>query len=259
MSMAVCADPDNDQSLQQRARVLAADLNLPWVDESGEQAGEYELLLTVTGQRLELRLRGDKGHAVYSNLCAMDVSSHAGARLKQPLAKALGIKRRADLPIRVIDATAGWGEDSWLMAGIGCEVLAVERDAVAVAMLRDGLDRAAQEWPEVAERVTLTQVDAYELLTNGGYEADVVYLDPMYPAEPRSGGRKTAERKALKALRQIVGDDADAPRLLEAAMGIAKKRVVVKRPARGISLGGEPVCSHKGKGVRYDVYSITKR
>lgn len=244
MRLAVGADPRSDEALQQRAARLAGQLNL-------SLGGAHDMLLAVTAQRLELRVAGDKGRAVSANPGSIDVTTPAGRSLKQPLARALGIKRRADLPLAVIDATAGFGEDSWLMAGLGCQVTAIERHAVVGELLRDGLMRAQAD---IAARVTLRIGDARELLATVTPMPDVVYLDPMYP-----GGRKTAERKAMKVLRQLVGEDDDAAALLEQALGVAKRRVVVKRPPRAQPLGGEPVHTHRGKGVRYDVYAITNR
>jgi 16S rRNA (guanine1516-N2)-methyltransferase len=81
---------------------------------------------------------------------------------------------------------------------------------------------------------------------------DVVYLDPMFPT-----GRKTAERKAMRVLRLISGDDLDADRLLGAALKVARRRVVVKRPLRGEALrGAEPMVMHRGKSLRFDVYGV---
>ena len=116
-------------------------------------------------------------------------------------------------------------------------------------LLRDGLLRAAVDQPDAASRIQLVTYDARQLLAQAIERPDVVYLDPMYPL-----GRKTAERKAMKVLRRVVGDDEDAGELFDAAMGAATRRVVVKRPARAAPLGDKPVHSHEGKGVRYDVY-----
>ena len=61
-------------------------------------------------------------------------------------------------------------------------------------------------------------------------------------------------RRAIQLLRQVVGDDADAPALLRAAMATEAPRIVVKRPLRAVPLGGRPSHSRIGKLVRYDVY-----
>jgi hypothetical protein len=102
----------------------------------------------------------------------------------------------------------------------------------------------------------------------GFLEPDVVYLDPMFPG---AAARKTAERKPLRVLRRLVGDDSDAAELFHWALHVARKRVVVKRPMKAPSLGVgwvervsernppssiDPDIVFKGKGVRYDVYVV---
>ena len=248
-AVAVCADPPEDHRLAATAAKLAAELGLEQID-SQDRPGTAEILLAVAPDRLELRLVGRRGLPVFANLPKLDTRSQAGRTLRQPLARALGLKRRSDLPLKVIDATAGWGEDTWLMASIGCHVLAVERNGIVAAMLHDALARAAAADRSTTERISVLTDDAADVLRTVSDIPDVVYLDPMYPT-----GRKTAERKALKVLRTLVGADSDAGDLFAAAIATARKRVVVKRPLRAEPLGGKPTHSHRGKALRYDVYA----
>jgi 16S rRNA (guanine1516-N2)-methyltransferase len=162
----------------------------------------------------------------------------------------------------VLDATAGLGEDAWLMAAAGCRVVALERDAVVHALLTDGLRRAAAVRPDITERITLHRGSMFDLVNDteahgshpwasGGDTFDVVYLDPMFPP-----GRKTAERKPMRVLRWRVGDDGDADALLARALELARRRVVVKRPRHAAPLAGRPPThAHHGKSLRYDVYA----
>jgi 16S rRNA (guanine1516-N2)-methyltransferase len=258
--LAVAADT-GDAALQQRSAELAARLGLPlWSPQW--QTGQIDAVLTVTDDRLELRiLRGDGdfrgGKAVAADLLKLDIRSNFGRSLRQPLGRALGLGRGGDHRPRVFDATAGWGEDTWLMAALGCEVVAAERSAVVVAMLLDALDRASHVHPQVRSRIEVVTGEAAGLLEAMASAAaarlapvEVVYLDPMFPA-----GRKTAERKAMKALRLLVGSDEDADALLPAALAATRRRVVVKRPLHAPPLAGQPpTVVHKGKAVRFDVY-----
>lgn len=262
--LAVCADPPNDNALLATARRLASELDLPLTTAADPTPARAVLLAVVPG-RLELRLPDDPGRPVWIDLTKLDTSSPAGRSRRQPLIRALGLKRAAHPAPTVIDATAGWGEDSWLMAARGCRVLAVERHGVVLAMLRDALARAATTKPAVAQRITPLAADAADLLRRLAAPGDthelpppaapwsapdIVYLDPMYPTR----GRKTAERKPLKLLRQLAGDDPDAADLLAAAQRVARRRVVVKRPLHAPPLGGIPHHAHRGKALRYDVY-----
>jgi 16S rRNA (guanine1516-N2)-methyltransferase len=169
----------------------------------------------------------------------------------------------------VIDATAGWCEDAWLMAGLGCHVLAVERNRIIHTLARDGLLRTGAHRADVLGRINLVQADARHLLRRLAYmrqgrgepgdelppamqdflHPDVVFIDPMFPS-----GRKTAERKPMRLLRRLVGDDGDAAEILEWALRVARRRVVVKRPIKAPPLGGKPTTTHKEKSLRYDVY-----
>ncbi|MEX2215784.1 MAG: class I SAM-dependent methyltransferase [Phycisphaeraceae bacterium] len=276
LSVAACADPASDHDLLKAAARLSVDLNIPFLEKPAKRG--VDALLVAAPGRLELRMIGGDpitrgGRAVCVNLADIDVTSAAGKRLKQPIAKALGIKSAKDA-LTVIDATAGWGEDSYLMAGLGCRVLAVERNRITATLLRDGLFRAAMQHAEVAGRITLITSNAIHLLRRiahltgkhldhelatreelpahleAFFHPDVVYLDPMFPAR-----KKGAEGKPMKVLRQLVGDDDDATRLFEAAIRVAKKRVIVKRPLKGEPLvDRKPAACHKGKAMRFDVY-----
>ncbi|MCY1367758.1 Ribosomal RNA small subunit methyltransferase J [compost metagenome] len=56
-----------------------------------------------------------------------------------------------------------------------------------------------------------------------------------------------------------MGDDQDAPALLEAALALASHRVVVKRPRKApIIAGTKPSYALEGKSSRYDIYPKRK-
>lgn len=268
--VAVCAAPPHDEVLLRGAIRLSIDLDLPLVRQSRTRG--VEMLLVTTSSRLELRVVGGNkllrgGRAVYVDLSKVNTASGPGRSLRQPIARAVGLKRGTTAPT-VIDASAGYGADAWLLASLGCQVLAIERHKLVEALLRDGLVRAAsvEGFQVVVDRICLVCADALSLLRQmsgtgpcGGHELpevvdqfrtpDVVYLDPMFPP-----GRKTAERKPLRVLRRLVGDDTDAGELLATALRVAKQRVVVKRPIRADPLGSKPTTTHCGKATRYDVY-----
>ncbi|MBI3744503.1 MAG: class I SAM-dependent methyltransferase [Chloroflexi bacterium] len=269
VNVAVSADPSDDPALLRTAARLAADLGLPFLERPVDQG--YEMLLVAAPGSLELRvIAGDAalrgGRAVSVDLEALDTKSGSGRTLRQPIAKAVGLRGKKESPVTVIDATAGWGKDTWLLASLGCRVLAVERSAVVATLLRDGLVRAGAQRPETLERVRLVTADSRHLLrqiaqvepaalpneARAFSKPDVVYLDPMFAGAER---RKTAEKKAMRVLRRLVGSDEDAGELFAWAMRAAVKRVVVKRPAKGgLDFGAKPVATHRGKGFCFDVY-----
>jgi 16S rRNA (guanine1516-N2)-methyltransferase len=302
----VCADPPHHARLVEIAGALAQALELPLVRDPEHTI--IPLLLTVTARRLELRVAGGEpalrgGRPVAPDLTRIDATSAPGGRLNQPLLKAIGLKKGQPRP-NVLDVTAGFGEDAWLLAAVGCRVLAVERHPVVATLLRDALRRAAEQKPEPAERLLVLQEDGRELLrafqrdgqvtvpAEGSAEEalpvdtesagpapsseaaetsqaeapdeeaepeepgvalappDAVYIDPMFPAS-----RKTAERKPMRVLRQLVGENIDSGELLALALKVAH-RVVVKRPRKAEPLGGRrPTTVQRGRALRYDLYT----
>ena len=74
----------------------------------------------------------------------------------QDLAKAMGL--RAGKTPKIVDATAGLGRDSFLLASLGAEVTMIERSDVMHGLLQDGMARARQEggvFGEILSRMTL--------------------------------------------------------------------------------------------------------
>jgi len=263
--LAVCADPPHEVALQERADALADALGLPKT-RLGEPG--CALLLAVTQQRLELRvLVGEAdligGKAVYSDLTAIDTTSAAGRRLDMPLLKAVGIKKGEPHRPYVVDCTAGLGEDAWLLASHSCTITAIERQPVIAALLQDAIHNAAQSLPQIAERITLHAGSAVDWLTQAASPKpqapipaptpDAIVLDPMFPL-----GRKAKERKPMRVLRKLAGDDDDAPALLDAALQTGVHRICVKRPLYAPVIEhpqrSKPDVVYKGKAVRFDVY-----
>lgn len=236
------------------AAALAAELALPL---AADLTIPPTRLLVLTEQRLELRqLGGDAPGPVFVNFTA-GAAAHRrqfGGGRRQPLARAVGLKSGATPT--VIDATAGLGQDAFVLASLGCPVRLIERSPIIAALLRDGLQRAGHD-PEIGlwvrERLKLCQADGREYLQklNEHQRPDVVYLDPMYPHR-----RKTAlAGKEMRLLRQLVGNDGDAPELLAAALACARRRVVVKRPRLAPALNGPTPDAHIiAPNTRFDLY-----
>jgi len=221
-----------------------------------------DLRVTVTGDGIEVHAQVGPddlvgGHPLRVNWAAINTAPGSGASLKQPIAKAVGIKKGVPHRPTVIDATAGLGEDTWLLACLGCTVTAIERHPVIAAMLHEQLNHQAPAIDaEASSRITLQQGDAAEVLRArheaGAKLPEVVYLDPMFPT-----GRRGKEKKAMRLLRMLVGDDHDADDLLNAALQCATRRVVVKRPRKASPLAGkEPTTTHAGRALHYDVHAV---
>lgn len=241
---------DLDETLADASRALARRLALPLL-ESAEI--EPEALVLALGEKgLELR----PGEAPLRRGARVDFRKRAIVRHKrsghatrrQPLARAVG--RGA---AHIVDATAGFGDDTIALASLGHRVLAFERSPIVAALLEDGCERARQipMLAEAAARIELRIGDACDLLRSLPTPPDVVYVDPMYP--PRRS-KSALPRLPIQLLRRLVGEEDDADALFAAAMESGARRVVVKRPPEAPSLGGTPAARFEGKLARYDVY-----
>ena len=63
----------------------------------------------------------------------------------------------------------------------------------------------------------------------------------------------------MQILQKLLGKDEDTQELLNAALKVAKKRVVVKRPKGAEQLSEvKPTYAVESKKTRYDVYIIQK-
>ncbi len=214
------------------------------------------LVLVRREGRLELRVAGEaRGRPIYVDFSAGPMAARrrfTGSR-RQPIARAVGIRGE---PPTVLDATAGLGRDAFLLACLGCRVVAVERSPILAALVRDGLARATQvqdaRLQAVLGRLSLVEADSreYMLRLSDADRPDVIYLDPMYPARTKSALGK----KEFRVLGRLVGDDPDARELLDIARSVARKRVVVKRPRHAPPLAPSRAVQYESTRIRYDAY-----
>ncbi|MFC1749876.1 class I SAM-dependent methyltransferase [Pseudomonadota bacterium] len=220
------------------------------------EAPSQGLALCVTAERLELRQFGpDAPGPVYVDFVegAMGHRRRYGGGRGQLVAKAVGVKK--DRIPSVVDATAGLGRDSFVLAQLGCQVAMVERSPVVAALLKDGMARAEsdEEVAPIVERMSLNVADAAQWLIGLTEEQrpDVVYVDPMHPERTKAA----VVKKEMRLFRELVGCDEDDAALLKAALAVARKRVVVKRPRKAVAIPGpEPSLVMEGKSTRYDIY-----
>ena len=165
---------------------------------------------------------------------------------------------------RIIDATAGFGEDALLLAATGCSVTMFEHNPIIAALLRDALDRAMQDalLAPIVARMELVEGDCVQALRElaqkkqtSAQTPDVVYLDPMFPERTKSA----AVKKKFQLLHRIEVPCADEAELLEAAIACQPRKVVIKRTLKGPYLASlKPHYSLKGKAIRYDCFAFSR-
>lgn len=167
---------------------------------------------------------------------------------------ALGIKEG----VSVIDATAGFGQDAFLMAWAGANVVAVEKSKIVFTLLENGLKRAQLDdfWEGVVPRIEVVYSDSREFVRAHPNEFDVIYIDPMFNKPKRSA----KSQKSMQILQKlIVNDRNENEELVNFALESARSRVVIKLPLKGVSAFGKPNITFAGQSIRYDVYMKSPR
>jgi 16S rRNA (guanine1516-N2)-methyltransferase len=191
--------------------------------------------------------RPDFSQGMIANLC----KANAAIPL---VVKALNLKKYVNA--KVLDLTAGFGEDGLSFALYGAEVLLLERNAVVAALLQSALVAAKHKhiWAEdlAIECIHADAVDYLVKLPIDQYP-DIIYYDPMFAVLKNTA----AVKKEMQLLRALVGhstDNVELEQVLCLARQKCKQRVVLKRHRLAQKVL-QPNHSYCGKSTRFDVYN----
>lgn len=188
-------------------------------------------------------------------------------RLKRASLKSEMIARACNLSEKpsLIDATAGLGHDSLLMAHLGAEVTLVERHPILFTLLESAKIQSQQDHflKPIVERIHLVYSDSAEYLKQRIAQqqtVDVVYLDPMFPQRDQNqqAVKKQAQvKKQMQLLHLLLPDDGEMD-LGDHLLGLAQQlaqRVIVKRPRLAVFLNQQkPDHQWQGDACRFDAY-----
>ena len=202
-----------------------------------------------------LALAGD-GQTLRGDFSRMLPRARPDRIRRELLVRAARVRGAGEVP-SAVDATAGLGEDAFLLAAAGFSVRLYERDPLIAALLEDALHRA-REMPElagIASRMELFEQDSLEALPQLGFLPDVILLDPMFPAK-----RKDAlAKKKLQLIQLLERPCTDEAALLDAALAARPRKVVIKRPLKGPHLAGrKPDYTISGRTIRYDCIVVPR-
>ena len=235
---------------------LSEDIASLWGFELRLPNSKDEFFFKVKEGRLELHKNNENQEfCIYVDFISgkMFHRRKFGGGRNQAIARAVGLKSHKSL--KIIDATAGLGCDSFVLASLGCYVHMLERNPVIGALLCDGLSRAKScvgigKWVE--DRMSFCFDDFCKDSMDHPFKPDVVYLDPMFPEKNKSARVK----KELQIIQSVVGQCSD-DNLLSTALSVARKRVVVKRSANAPYLDQKkPDEILKTPKNRFDLYLI---
>ncbi len=229
-----------DETSEKIAVQLSNFLDAPIIID--DHRPETRFVLEIRNNTLGLNDMSRRGQKLF--FLNFDYQRESLAHSRQdPLLRAIGRNTKS-----VIDATAGWCSDALHMARHGIKVLAIENNPLIVAMLRDAQNKATD--PIIHSHFSLVHGDSINLLDNGKIEAEVVFLDPMYPQK----SNPAAAKKEISILRDLIGYEQDNSELFQRAMQVASKRVVVKRPHHAEPIAPGKVGEIKTKLVRFDIF-----
>lgn len=246
-ALRVVADPGHVD----RARGLAARLGARY----GRRPARFELHVGAGGLGVRSVTGDGRGPPRALDLAARRPGGEAVVRAVRG--------RRAARDLHVVDATAGLGGDAAALLRAGLRVTLIERDPLLAVLLEDALARWGEAEDEDdaarARAATLRVGDARVVLPRLRPPPDVVYLDPMYPR--LRGGAKRRSAAWLRAWtgERAPGADDEDRELLAVARAVARRRVVVKRPAKAPPLVPGVSGSLRGSTTRFDLYAPAPR
>lgn len=157
-----------------------------------------------------------------------------------PLARAINTK----LNHKILDATAGFGRDTYTLAALGKTIYAIEQHPVVALVL---------EWAcKDILNITVKNADSNNII--GLSEWDAIYFDFMF----EKSNRKAKSNQGIELLAKMVETQLLSLKTWTNALE-SSNRVVIKRPVNCIGLPidfdiGKPNHTIKAKTVCFDVY-----
>jgi 16S rRNA (guanine1516-N2)-methyltransferase len=237
------------------SNILSHNLNLPLIEaKEPKNITDFFAVIFIKDKKICIQQCGRNAPgAIYVDFSDSKLLYRIknGGVKNQMIAKAIGIKNLGKCTI--LDATAGLGKDSFILASLGCKLIMCERSEIIYSLLLNGLERASEDLniSNIISNMTLLKTDAYEYIKYNKNHADIVYIDPMFP----SNNKSALAKKEMQLFKHIVGKDLDSDKLLIAALNNSYKRIVVKRYKTSPFLAGiKPATQLDGKTNRYDIY-----
>ena len=180
---------------------------------------------------------------------------------------------------QVIDATAGFGHDSLILASTGAQVIMLEQQPIMALLLLAEQQRMSTQpnWQKLMARLQIINTDALSYFADFQGNAannkaiDVIYLDPMFPDDSYQDsktGKGAKVGKRMQALHHLASPPTAAQelQLLQGAQVLVSSlinehkqqgRVIVKRPKDAPLFANQlPKESWHNEAVRFDGYFL---
>jgi len=220
------------------------------VAPASNTSSEYDF--TAVSDGVIIDWHGASGHLQFKHSYN---ESQLLKRIQQPgqaLVKACSNKQRSIKSL--LDLTAGWGIDSFILACHGLRVTMLEQNELVYNIGCHSLKcaRSIKQVSAAANRIESIHTTSIDFLLAQKQPGtfDCIYLDPMFP-DHKSTAKPAKEMQILQQLTQ----NQDIDECFKLALMNAGKRVVVKRPAKSGSISDlTPDLFYKTKTIRFDVY-----
>ena len=185
---------------------------------------------------------------------------------------------------QVVDATAGFGHDSLILASTGAHVTMLEQQPIIALLLLAEQQRMSTQpnWQKLMTRLQIINTDALSYFDNHYFAdfqshpplnktIDVVYLDPMFPDDSYQDsktGKGAKVGKRMQALHHLASPPTAAQelQLLQGVQAVVsylsnahqqQGRVIVKRPKDAPLFAKQtPDESWHNEAVRFDGYFL---
>ncbi len=226
--------------LEKRLQELGLNLN----DLNPILAKDSNYQLQLHQDRLAVYQLVDK-HYVFVDFNSKQLNYRSQSHLNAELV-VKAVLGKSKQPLKIMDCTAGFGKDAYILSLTGCEIIAYEANSLMYALLKDGLNRSS------IDNIHLQNMNALEHIKS--CSCDVIYLDPMYPDNKKSA----KNNKNMTFLQQFVGhQQQSALELFNQALQSDVKKIVLKRPIKAEFITNtKPTSQIIGKAARFDVYVL---
>ena len=144
----------------------------------------------------------------------------------------------------ILDCTAGFGRDSFLLDSMGHDVTMIENSPIVAMLLKSALRRSNNI------NIKLFFGNAYDYMKHSNEKYDYIYIDFMFEKLKN----KSLSSKNDEALKMISFNDNDKNKIIQLAQSVSNKKVIVKEPRNTVSGILKPNYIIKTRLLKYNIY-----
>ena len=144
----------------------------------------------------------------------------------------------------ILDCTAGFGRDGFLLDSMGHDVTMLENSPIVAMLLKNALRRSNNR------NIQLFFGNAYDYMKHSNKKYDYIYIDFMFEKLKN----KSLSSKNDETLKMISFNDNDKNKIIQLAQRVSNKKVIVKEPRNSLSDILKPNHIIKTKLLKFNIY-----